>query len=111
VATPTRTAHRIPGAAGPIRIEVCSGSRVGSVPAVIFREGLTPSFPDRVARAGLSAVRFTPSGSTTEIEAADQAAVVAALEAGALGISKPSSIAFVQEDSDGLIARLCRELR
>lgn len=81
------------------------------MPAVIFRETILPSFPERVARAGLTAVRFTPSGSTTEIEAADQAAVVAALETGALGLSKPSSIACVNEDSDELIARLCRELR
>lgn len=110
MATPTRTAHQIPGAAGPIRIEVCSAGRGAQVPAVIFRETIPPSFPGRVARAGLTAVRFTPSGSTTEIEAADQAAVVAALETGALGLSKPSSIAFVNEDSDELIARLCREL-
>lgn len=110
MATPTRTAHQIPGAAGPIRIEVYSAGRGAQVPAVIFRETIPPSFPGRVARAGLTAVRFTPSGSTTEIEAADQAAVVAALETGGLGLSKPSSIAFVNEDSDELIARLCREL-
>ena len=78
---------------------------------MILSETLLPSFADRVARAGLSAVRFTPSGSTTEIETADRAAVIAALEAGTLGISKPSSIAFVHEDSDEVIARLCRELR
>jgi hypothetical protein len=53
VATPTRTAHQIPGAAGPIPIEVCSTS---------------------------------------------------------LGVAKPSSIALVDDDSDELIARLCREL-
>ena len=110
MATPTRTAHRIPGAAGPIRIDVCSAAPAAQVPAVIFRETILASFADRVARAGLTAVRFTPSGSTPEIEAADQAAVVAALQAGALGISVPSSIAFVKEDSDELIARLCREL-
>jgi len=110
VATPTRTAHQIPGAAGPIRIEVSSAAPAAPVPAVIFRETLLPSFADRVARAGLSAVRFTPSGRTAEIEAADQAAVVTALETGVLGLSKPSSIAFVNEDSDQLIARLCREL-
>jgi hypothetical protein len=111
VATPTRTAHQVPGAAGPIRIEVCSASRVGSVPAVIFREGLTPSFPDRVARAGLTAVRFTPSGSATEIETADLGAVVEALRTGELGVSQPSSITLVEDDADELIARLCRELR
>ena len=77
---------------------------------MIFRETIPPSFADRVARAGLSAVCFTPSGSTTEGEAADRAAVVAALETGALGLARPSSIAFVNEDSDELIARLCREL-
>lgn len=111
MATPTRTAHQIPGAAGPIRIEVCSAARAEPVPAVIFRETILPSFADRVARAGLTAIRFTPSAGSTEIEAADRAAVVAALETGALGLSKPSSIAFVDEDSDELIARLCREPR
>jgi hypothetical protein len=111
VATPTRTAHQLPGAAGPIHIEVCSTSRAAPVPAVVFRETLRPSFSDRVARAGLTAVRFTPSGSTTEIETADRKAVVAALDAGALGISKPSSITAVDDDADELIARLCRELR
>jgi hypothetical protein len=110
VATPTRTAHQIPGAAGPIRIELCSTSRTASAPAVIFRETLPPSFSDRVARAGLTAVRFTPSGSTTDIETADREAMVAALEAGALGLSRPSSIAWVTDDSDELIVRLCREL-
>ena len=78
---------------------------------MIFRETIQPSFADRVARAGLTAVRFTPSAGTTDIETADRAALVAALETGALGLSKPSSIAFVQEESDELIARLCRELR
>jgi hypothetical protein len=110
VATPTRTAHQIPGAAGPIHIELCSASRAAPVPAVIFSDTMPASFSDRVARAGLTAVRFTPSGSTTEIETADREAMVAALEAGTLGLSRPSSIAWVADDSDELIARLCREL-
>jgi len=110
VATPTRTAHQIRGAAGPIRIEVCSASQAAPVPAVVFRETMPASFSDRLARAGLTAVRFTPSGSASEIETADQAAVVAALETGALGVSRPTSIAMVSDDSDQLIARLCREL-
>jgi hypothetical protein len=110
VATPTRTAHQIPGTAGPIHIEVCSTSRAAPAPAVIFRETMLPSFSDRVARAGLTAVRYTPSGSATGVQSSDRKAVVAALEAGTLGISKPSSIAWVNEDSDELIARLCREL-
>ena len=110
MATPTRTAHQIPGAVGPIRIEVCSAARATPVPAVIFRETMPPSFSDRLARAGLTAVRFTPSGSAPEIETADQSAVVAALETGALGVSRPTSIAVVSDDSDQLIARLCREL-
>jgi hypothetical protein len=110
VATPTRTAHQIPGAAGPIHIELCSASRVAPVPAVIFRDTMPASFSDRVARAGLTAVRFTPSGSATEIESVDRTSVVVALETGVLGVSKPSSIAWVNDDSDELIARLCREL-
>ena len=110
MATPTCTAHQIPGAAGPIHIEVCSASRAAPVPAVIFRETMLPSFSIRLARAGLTAVRFTPSGSATGVEMADQKAVVAALEAGALGVAKPSSITSVNDDSDQLIARLCREL-
>jgi hypothetical protein len=72
---------------------------------------MSPSFAERLARAGLTAVRFTPSGSSTEVETADLGAVVAALETGGLGVSKPSSIALVDDDSDELIARLCRELR
>jgi hypothetical protein len=110
VATPTRTAHQIPGAAGPIRIEICSASRATPAPAVFFRETMTPSFSDRVARAGLTAVRFTPSGSAPEIETADRAAVISALETGALGVSRPTSVTVASEDSDRLIARLCREL-
>ncbi len=111
MATPTRTSHQIPGAAGPIRIEVCSTSRAGAAPAVIFRDIMQPSFTDRVARAGLTAVRFTPSGTASNIETSDRRTVVAALEAGTLGVAKPSSIAWVDQDSDELIARLCRELR
>ena len=111
MATPTRTSHQIPGAAGPIRIDVCSTSRAAAVPAVIFRETMQPSFTDRVARAGLTAVRFTPSGSAIDIETSDRRAVVAALEGGVLGVAKPSSITWVDQDSDELIARLCRELR
>lgn len=111
MATPTRTAHQVPGAAGPIHIEVCSASRAAPVPAVIFRETMLPSFSDRVARAGLTAVRFTPSGSTAGVESADRKTVVTALETGALGVAKPSSIAWVNDDSEELIARLCRELR
>jgi hypothetical protein len=77
---------------------------------VIFRETLPATFSDRVARAGLTAVRFTPSDSTTEVETADRKAVVAALGTGALGVAKPTSITSVNDVSDELIARLCREL-
>ena len=116
MATPTRTAHQIPGAAGDIRIEVCSTSRSASLPAVIYTESGIPFFADRLARAGLTAVCFIPSGASPDIETADLHAVIAALETGSLGVSRPSSIALVEGDparqtGDELIARLCRELR
>src|SRR5688572_5549242 len=112
MATPTLTRHSIPGALGEILIDVRSGGRTSSRPAVVvlhgfkgFKDwGMFPPFSERLARAGLTAVTPNLSGSgvddagafsrperfarnTFSAELEDLERVVAALAGGELGVA------------------------
>src|ERR671916_2973891 len=71
VATPTLTKHSIPGALGPISIDVRSAAPSQARPAVLilhgfkgFKDwGMFPPLSDRLARAGFTAVSLNFSGS------------------------------------------------
>src|SRR5918998_558314 len=71
VATPTLTKHSIPGALGPISIDVRSAAPSQARPAVLilhgfkgFKDwGMFPPLSDRLARAGFTAISFNFSGS------------------------------------------------
>ena len=71
MATPTLTKHSLPGALGPILIDVRAAGRSTPRPAVVvvhgfkgFKDwGMFPHLADRLALAGLTAVTFNLSGS------------------------------------------------
>ena len=64
MATPLLIHHSIPGALGPILVDVRTTPSEGAMPAVLIHHGfkgfedfaLLPSFADRLARAGFIAV-------------------------------------------------------
>jgi dienelactone hydrolase len=112
-------------------IDVRAGGRDTSRPAVVlvhgfkgFKDwGLWPSFAERVARAGVSAVTFNLSGSgvddtgefvfperfghnTFSAELQDLRRVVDALEAGDLGVVPPTSLGLLGHSRGGGIAVL-----
>lgn len=131
MATPTLTKHTLPGALGPIFVDVRSAGRTSPRPAVIilhgfkgFKDwGMFPVLAERVARAGCSAVTFNMSGSgvddegevtfperfghntfTRELE--DIATVVTALEAGELGMVPPNRLGLMGHSRGGGMAIL-----
>ncbi len=131
MATPTLTRHRLPGALGEILVDVRAGGRQTSRPAVVlvhgfkgFKDwGLWPSFADRVARAGLSAVSLNLSGSgvddtgefvfperfghnTFSAEVQDLRRVVESLVAGDLGVAPPAGVGVLGHSRGGGIAVL-----
>jgi dienelactone hydrolase len=131
MATPTLTRHRVPGVLGDVLIDVRAGGRDTPRPAVVlvhgfkgFKDwGLWPSFAERVARAGVSAVTFNLSGSgvddtgefvfperfghnTFSAELQDLRRVVDALEAGDLGVVPPTSLGLLGHSRGGGIAVL-----
>src|SRR5512143_489800 len=71
MATPTLTAHTLPGVLGPLLVDVRTSDRAEPRPAVLivhgfkgFKDwGMFPPLADRVARAGFTAVSFNLSGS------------------------------------------------
>lgn len=131
MATPTHTRHLVPGVLGDISIEVRAGGRSSPRPAVVtvhgfkgFKEwGMWPSFGDRLARAGFTAVSLNLSGSgvdargdfvyserfghnTFSAELEDLDRVVAALYRGELEVAGPSSLGVVGHSRGGGIAIL-----
>ena len=131
MATPTLTKHQVPGALGEILVDVRSGDRSEPRPAVVvlhgfkgFKDwGMFPPFCERLARAGFAAVSLNTSGSgvddggafshpdrfghnTFSSELADLLAVVEALDRGALGVARPTSIGVVGHSRGGGIAIL-----
>jgi uncharacterized protein len=131
MATPTLTRHTLPGTLGDILIDVRAGGRGSSRPAVVvvpgfkgFKDwGMFPPFAERLARAGLSAVSVNLSGSgvddrgefslverfghnTYSAELDDLLQVVAALAAGQLGVTPPTSIGVLGHSRGGGIGVL-----
>lgn len=131
MATATLSKTTIPGVLGPLFIDVRTSSRQEPAPAVIvlhgfkgFKDwGMFPPFADRLAKAGFTAVSFNVSGSgvddagasafperfghnTFMAELRDLDAVLDALDAGHLGVVRPSSVGIVGHSRGGGMAIL-----
>ena len=131
MATPTLTKHTLPGALGPILVDVRAGGRTASRPAVIvlhgfkgFKDwGMFPRIAERLARAGFTAVSPNLSGSgvddagefslpdrfghnTFSAELEDVGQVIAALMHGELGVPTPSTLGLLGHSRGGGIAAL-----
>ncbi|MFZ5624574.1 MAG: alpha/beta hydrolase family protein [Gemmatimonadota bacterium] len=131
MATPTLSKHQLAGALGPILIDVRASQRGTPQPAVLvlhgfkgFKDwGMFPVLAERLARAGFVAVSFNMSGSgvddagqmawperfghnTYSRELADVATVIDALDAGTLGVARPSAVGLVGHSRGGGIAVL-----
>jgi dienelactone hydrolase len=131
VATPVLTRHTLPGALGPILIDVRTASRTARQPAVIVMHGFKgfkdyaflPPIAERLARAGFTAVNISVSGSgvdehsnfawpdrfarntyTREMDDIEQ--VIRALDAGQLDVVTPTSIGIIGHSRGGGVA-LC----
>ncbi|HEY9383540.1 MAG TPA: alpha/beta fold hydrolase [Gemmatimonadales bacterium] len=123
--------HSLPGKLGEILIDVRTPPHHPLGPAVVvlhgfkgFKDwGMFPAFADRLAEAGFTAVSFNTSGSGVDdgghfsrldrfrrnsfsAEIADLLSVLAALEAGKLGVPNPSALAVVGHSRGGGIAIL-----
>ena len=131
MATPMLTKHSIPGALGPLLIDVRAGGRTSPRPAVVilhgfkgFKDwGMFPPLSERLARAGFTAVSPNFSGSgvddigdfslperfghnTFTAELQDTQSVLDALSGGELGVSEPSSVGLLGHSRGGGIAVL-----
>ena len=131
MATPTLSRHALPGALGPIFVDVRSAGRSSARPAVVivhgfkgFKDwGFFPPLAERVARAGMTAVTFNMSGSgvdpagepahperfgqnTYAAELRDTATVIQALRHGDLEAAPPSTLGLVGHSRGGGIALL-----
>jgi len=131
MATPTLTKHSLPGALGPILIDVRAGGREDPRPAVLivhgfkgFKDwGMFPPLAVRIARAGLSAVSFNLSGSgvddagdfsyperfghnTFSAELHDIGLVIDALVGGQLDVAPPTRIGAFGHSRGGGMAVL-----
>ena len=126
MSTPTLTHHQIPGALGPLLIDVRGGGRTSPRPAVVvihgfkgFKDwGMFPPAAERLAQAGFTVVTFNFSGSgvdaqgefafadpfgrnTYSLELEDIDRVLAALEHGELGTAAPSSLGLLGHSRGG----------
>ena len=131
MATPTLTKHPLPGALGPILVDVRAGGRAGARPAVLvlhgfkgFKDwGMFPPLAERLSLAGFSAVSPNLSGSgvddageftlperfghnTFSAEVQDVATVVDALMHGRLGVPTPSTLGLIGHSRGGGVAIL-----
>ncbi len=131
MATPTLTRHELPGALGPIAVDVRAGGRQEARPAAVvvhgfkgFKDwGMFPPFAERLARAGISAVSLDVSGAgvdatgafahpdrfarnTFSAEVSDVTAVLDALARGDLGVAPPTHIGLVGHSRGGGVAVL-----
>ncbi len=128
MATPTLSTHVLPGALGPIQVDVRAARRDAARPAVVlvhgfkgFKDwGFFPATAERLARAGFAAVSLDLSGSGVErgefvlaeafsrnthrAEIDDVAAVLAALGRGDLGVAPPSSVGLLAHSRGGAAA-------
>jgi dienelactone hydrolase len=131
MATSTLTKHSLPGALGPILIDVRAGGRSSPRPAVLvlhgfkgFKDwGMFPPFAERLTLAGFTAVTPNLSGSgvddggefslpdrfghnTFSAELTDLGRIIDALIQGELGVSSPSTLGIVGHSRGGGIAAL-----
>ena len=131
MATPSLTKHIVPGALGPILVDVRAGGRTSPRPAVLvlhgfkgFKDwGMFPPFAERLAQAGFTAVSPNLSGSgvddagdftlperfghnTFSAELQDASRVIDALIRGDLGVPPPSTLGVVGHSRGGGIGVL-----
>ena len=131
MATPTLTKHSLPGALGPILVDVRAGGRASPRPAVLvlhgfkgFKDwGMFPPLAERLALAGFTAVSPNLSGSgvddsgeftlperfghnTFSAELEDVGTVVDALVHGRLGGPAPSTLGLIGHSRGGGVAVL-----
>jgi pimeloyl-ACP methyl ester carboxylesterase len=131
MATPTLSHHTLPGALGPILVDIRTSDRAAPRPAVIivpgfkgFKDwGMFPPLAERVARAGFTAVSLNLSGSgvsqqgefefperfghnTYSAEVADLGRVMDGLTDGALGLPPTESFGLVGHSRGGGVAIL-----
>jgi uncharacterized protein len=131
MATSTLTRHRIPGVLGDVLVDVRAAGRESPRPAVVvvhgfkgFKDwGLWPTFAERLARAGFSAVTLNLSGSgvddtgefvfperfghnTFSAELQDLRRVMDTLVAGRLGVAAPASVGLLGHSRGGGISVL-----
>ncbi|MDZ4673604.1 MAG: alpha/beta fold hydrolase [Gemmatimonadota bacterium] len=126
MATPTATVATLPGALGEILLDIRTGDRRSDRPAVLILPGFKgfkdfgpfPSLGERLARAGFTSVAISVSGcgvdrdgeftllnrfarNTISAELADLHTVLGALDAGQLGVPRPTSIGLVGHSRGG----------
>ncbi len=126
MATPVLTHHALPGALGPILVDVRTSSRTARQPAVLIMHGFKgfkdyaflPPIAERLARAGFAAVNITVSGAgvdengdftlleqfarnTYTREMDDIEVVIQALIAGELGTAPPTSLGVIGHSRGG----------
>ncbi|HWN18691.1 MAG TPA: alpha/beta fold hydrolase [Gemmatimonadales bacterium] len=131
MATPTLTKHALPGALGPILVDVRAGGRTAARPAVLvlhgfkgFKDwGMFPPLAERLALAGFTAVSPNLSGSgvddageftlperfghnTFSAELQDVGTVIEALMLGRLGVPAPSTLGLIGHSRGGGVAVL-----
>ncbi|HEY7683193.1 MAG TPA: alpha/beta fold hydrolase [Gemmatimonadales bacterium] len=131
MATPTLSKHSLPGALGPLLIDVRSSDRASPRPAVVivhgfkgFKDwGMFPALAERVARAGFAAVSVNLSGSgvddhgrfafperfghnTFSAELADIGRVLSALGEARLELPPTSQVGLVGHSRGGGMAIL-----
>ncbi|MGE0351690.1 MAG: alpha/beta hydrolase family protein [Gemmatimonadales bacterium] len=131
MATPTLQKCSLPGALGPILIDLRTGEPGRPRPAVVvlhgfkgFKDwGMFPPLAERLARAGFAVVSYNASGSgvddagefsfperfgrnTYSAELEDLGRVLEALRSGNLGASAPSAVSLVGHSRGGGIAVL-----
>ena len=129
MATPTLSRHILPGALGPLLIDVRTSDRRASRPAVVvvhgfkgFKDwGMFPPLAERVARAGFTAVTVNLSGSgvdehgtfayperfghnTFSAELDDLDRVLAALATGHLGLAPTLEVGLLGHSRGGALA-------
>jgi dienelactone hydrolase len=126
MATPVLTHHALPGALGPILVDVRASSRTARQPAVLIMHGFKgfkdyaffPPIAERVARAGFTAVNITVSGAGVDEhgdftllerfarnsytrEMGDIEIVIQALMSGELGTVPPTSLGVIGHSRGG----------
>jgi uncharacterized protein len=131
MATPTLTKHSLPGALGPILVDVRAAGRSSPRPAVVvlhgfkgFKDwGMFPPFAERLAQAGFTAVSPNLSGSgvddageftlperfghnTFTAEIQDTRTILDALSRGELGVPPPPNLGLVGHSRGGGVSVL-----